>query len=291
MLAGLGLVALVACAGEDGRINEPVDPNDLDGDGIPNAADLCPRSAVDEDHDEDGDGVGDACDVCPAISDPLQRDTGEVESLQFEDGVGDACDPRGGASGDIEEAFYAFTEERHLRGTGWTLAGDALHASGDALWFAAGVVGDGLYAQIDVGSVAWHGAGGRIAVGVDGDGAQLGPSCAVHRDRDGDGFDEMELTAYATVESRNLAGVALTGDFTVTMWRAIDRDRVGYLFCRVRIGSREHELLVMSDDTALGHHGFSSTAADASIRSAIVYSFPVNPCADVARCPDDDDGP
>jgi hypothetical protein len=37
-------------------------------------------------HDEDGDGIPDAIDVCPWIADPAQLDTDG-------DGVGDACDP------------------------------------------------------------------------------------------------------------------------------------------------------------------------------------------------------
>src|SRR5579883_331732 len=37
-------------------------------------------------HDEDGDGVPDAIDVCPHIPDPAQLD-------RDGDGIGDACDP------------------------------------------------------------------------------------------------------------------------------------------------------------------------------------------------------
>jgi hypothetical protein len=49
-------------------------------------------------HDEDGDGFPDACDVCPADPDPDQRDTDG-------DGVGDACDPRPTEAGDSLAVF------------------------------------------------------------------------------------------------------------------------------------------------------------------------------------------
>ena len=56
------MLAIVACghssAGPDAN------PDDLDGDGLANAADNCPRTPNVDQHDEDSDGVGDACDVC-----------------------------------------------------------------------------------------------------------------------------------------------------------------------------------------------------------------------------------
>jgi hypothetical protein len=51
-------------------------------------------------HDEDGDGFPDACDVCPSVADPDQRDLGEIMAGNAADGVGDACDPRPTLSGD-----------------------------------------------------------------------------------------------------------------------------------------------------------------------------------------------
>jgi hypothetical protein len=60
---------------------------DTDGDGIANAADLCPATAdpLQTDSDGDGDGIGDACDDCIAVSNADQRDTNA-------DGYGNACD-------------------------------------------------------------------------------------------------------------------------------------------------------------------------------------------------------
>lgn len=76
---------------------------DGDGDGIPDAVDVCPDIPDPQQSDGDGDGVGDACDVdppladadgdgvpdvfdrCALVPDPAQRDADG-------DGAGDACD-------------------------------------------------------------------------------------------------------------------------------------------------------------------------------------------------------
>lgn len=60
-------------------------PDDADGDGVPDAADVCPESPDADQADADGDGAGDVCDVCPATADPDQADADG-------DGSGDACD-------------------------------------------------------------------------------------------------------------------------------------------------------------------------------------------------------
>ncbi len=49
-------------------------------------------------HDEDGDGIPDACDVCPTVVDLDQAD-------RDGDGVGDACDPRPDTPGDYLAVF------------------------------------------------------------------------------------------------------------------------------------------------------------------------------------------
>ena len=61
------LLILVACGTESDPL-PPVDPDDLDGDGILNDADICPTARDPAQHDEDGDGFGDVCDVCPTIA-------------------------------------------------------------------------------------------------------------------------------------------------------------------------------------------------------------------------------
>jgi Tol biopolymer transport system component len=81
----------------------PVSPIDTDGDGVPDAADNCPKTSNADQADSDADGIGDACDPtplpdrdsdgvadnsdnCPDLSNPSQADSDG-------DGLGDACDP------------------------------------------------------------------------------------------------------------------------------------------------------------------------------------------------------
>jgi hypothetical protein len=46
------------------------DPNDLDGDGVANAADNCPALPNMDQADDDSDDVGDLCDGCPGDTNP-----------------------------------------------------------------------------------------------------------------------------------------------------------------------------------------------------------------------------
>jgi cytosine/adenosine deaminase-related metal-dependent hydrolase len=48
----------------------PPDPDDLDGDGVRNGADNCPRNANSNQDDADGDGKGNPCDACDAFANP-----------------------------------------------------------------------------------------------------------------------------------------------------------------------------------------------------------------------------
>jgi hypothetical protein len=59
--------------------------DDLDADGVTDAADNCPHAANADQADADGDGSGDVCDDCPGLPNPDQRD-------RDRDGLGDACD-------------------------------------------------------------------------------------------------------------------------------------------------------------------------------------------------------
>ncbi|MBR4984966.1 MAG: amidohydrolase family protein [Proteobacteria bacterium] len=52
------------CAANDSSCGQ-LNPNDKDGDGIPNASDNCPSTANTDQKDTDHDGFGDACDECP----------------------------------------------------------------------------------------------------------------------------------------------------------------------------------------------------------------------------------
>ncbi|XP_045051658.1 cartilage oligomeric matrix protein isoform X1 [Desmodus rotundus] len=76
---------------QDGRGDACDD--DIDGDGIKNVADNCPRVPNSDQKDSDGDGVGDVCDNCPQKNNP---DQGDVDH----DFVGDACDSDQDQDGD-----------------------------------------------------------------------------------------------------------------------------------------------------------------------------------------------
>ena len=83
-----------------------IDPTaDFDGDGVPDASDVCTEVADPDQLDTDGDGLGDACDLdddgdgiadeddnCPLVANPDQAD-------QDADGVGDVCTPDKGGGG------------------------------------------------------------------------------------------------------------------------------------------------------------------------------------------------
>jgi len=58
---------------------------DMDGDGIPNGDDNCPKVANANQEDRDGDGFGDACDNCPSRPNTRQSDSDD-------DLVGAICD-------------------------------------------------------------------------------------------------------------------------------------------------------------------------------------------------------
>ncbi|MFC1864997.1 thrombospondin type 3 repeat-containing protein [Chloroflexota bacterium] len=90
-------------------VDNSVDCNDIDGDGIPNTDDTCISIPnADNQADADGDGYGDICDNCPTIYNTAQndndqdglgnqcdncRDTANPDQTDTdEDGIGDACD-------------------------------------------------------------------------------------------------------------------------------------------------------------------------------------------------------
>lgn len=281
-----------SCTSEVPPLEPVIDPDDVDGDGVPNERDLCPHDANPDQHDEDGDGVGDACDQCPARFDPAQTDGSERVAMQFEDGVGDACDPRPTFSGDQLAGFFPFVGDQALlgwRGGGWSAGDDAViaTASADALWNSnASELGDGLFAELVAPIVSWQATDAMLAIGVDGDDGSLGYRCAIVRDRDGDGNDELEATLFGMTRTISLA-TAITGDVTLTAWRVIDRTRASQFFCRARIAKGTTRSIVFdNDDTATGHYGLAAHGVDATVANVVVYTFPVNPCVFFAVTPE-----
>jgi hypothetical protein len=88
------LVALGTNAGAGGETCDPAETVlDNDGDGIPNACDICPDIADPNQENFDDDAWGDACDLCPELA--TQQETLDSEPPSDPNGpdfVGDACD-------------------------------------------------------------------------------------------------------------------------------------------------------------------------------------------------------
>lgn len=297
----LGWLALVVgpaavCAGAPGCTGDdpaapPVDPDDLDGDGIPNAQDLCPTLRTETEHDEDGDGFGDPCDVCPTVADPHQRDRGEVDALAFEDGVGDACDLRPGRGGDRLRALHAFDVDSTPSwiGAGWTIADDRAHASGDARWqHRRAEQGDAAFARLAVEAVTFTGTAAMVAVALDGDGVESGRLCALHADRNGDGRDELEVRELGgAVAIRELAGPA-AGPLELLLLRGVERTGRGRVICRLEAagGAKLEASIDTIDGTTTGHYVLAAAGADVTVTSLAVYASPIAcPTAALAACP------
>ncbi len=81
-----GLMDTLKAEGVVWSIPSSTGSSDMDGDGILDVGDNCPRTSNPDQKDTDGDGVGDACDNCKTTSNHDQADADT-------DGIGDACDP------------------------------------------------------------------------------------------------------------------------------------------------------------------------------------------------------
>jgi hypothetical protein len=106
---------------------DAIPDDDLDDDGVPNAADNCPSFPNPLQHDHDIDTRGDPCDLCPHIFTAVDVD-GDI------DGIGDECDPRAGVDSFV--AFYGFYDAGEITGWGpntdWAVAGGVLSRTGIA---------------------------------------------------------------------------------------------------------------------------------------------------------------
>src|SRR5262245_8645827 len=81
----VGLLALGACNDLLG-LRAVAGDGDLDGDGINDSLDNCPRVANPDQADSDGDGIGDACSFSCEAGTPIEVDVDH-------DNVDDGCDP------------------------------------------------------------------------------------------------------------------------------------------------------------------------------------------------------
>lgn len=125
----------VDAAAIDGAVDAHLydaNPDDLDGDGVPNASDDCPEAFDPFQGDEDADKVGDACDDCPEVANADQADQMEVAAGMTADGIGDACDPSPNVGGDRRALFIGFNDLSELVGWKtpvgtWSVSAGALH--------------------------------------------------------------------------------------------------------------------------------------------------------------------
>jgi hypothetical protein len=90
-------------------LEQYVQTNDPDLDGVPTPLDNCPSVANPSQTDGDGDGIGDACDNCPTVINPDQADNDH-------DGIGNACDT-GNGQPDVPDNAFVDSNEDGIDGT------------------------------------------------------------------------------------------------------------------------------------------------------------------------------
>ena len=274
-------MSVAACGGDGNAVPDAADPNDVDGDGVANAADNCAMSSNVDQHDEDGDAIGDACDNCPTAANPTQADTTELAVQAFEDGVGDACDVRPGLSGDKVGGLYTWAtieQAAAWNGSGWVIDGDELRTTGDARWAARrGEQGDGLIvvARLTALNLAATTAGGSLTIAIDGDGMNAGASCTL-RANNGGGVEVVasEVGGAMTVESVTLSA---TEPQTLVAWRrlTITANQIACRFLRGDTDSSPDEAVApLTDDVITGAYAIATTGATANVSSVIVYTSP-----------------
>jgi hypothetical protein len=264
--------AIAACDGGGGEVRPDANPDDLDGDGILNAADNCPRRTNLDQHDEDADAVGDACDNCPTIANANQADTTEAAmNGQFPDGVGNACDLRPGLAGDEIARLSTFATETQAsawNGSGWTIAADAASSTDNAQWQSkSGELGDGaiLVAEISALTLA---VGGELTIAVDGNGVESGAACTL---RDTGELLARDLGGGAT---ETTAAPNLVPPITIVAWRSI----IGLsatVTCRVTSGGVNTSIeAALADTTVVGNQALVAAGASSSVTSLVLYTSP-----------------
>lgn len=259
-VAHVCMLTLAACGGNDAAL--PDAPSCM---------------AVADPHDEDGDGIYDACDNCPAAANPTQSDTGETGGMQFPDGVGDGCDPRPTAGGDDLHSFYAFASDAEasaFTGSGWTISGDAAHASGTATWTTTHPVASdgGLLVAAELSSLAF-GAQGTLTITLDGDGISTGETCTLAAQM---------LTVAEGGGATNSVALPSPIDggqpLRFTAWRVfvlVQNARVAQVICRVKIGGITKETMIqLTDDVVSGTYAIAASDATVDATSLSIYTGP-----------------
>ena len=268
----LALVLAASCSA--GPAGVDANPDDLDGDGVPNAADNCERVRNADQHDEDGDAVGDACDNCPAIANANQADTTEQGVNIPPDGVGDACDPRSGASGDLLAAFFPWAnagESASWTGDGWTIDADALYANGTVCWQQTRPApGDGLYVSAELASITWTSQTSELAITIDGDGVATGVTCAVRGDHTLHASEIGGASAMTPLPAALEPGTAvrLAAHRVVTGSTGM---RVARLACRL---GNTAVTIDLPDDLVIGTYAIATVDAAVAMSSLAVYTSP-----------------
>jgi hypothetical protein len=282
------LVVALAIAGCGQSAAQPdANPDDVDGDGVMNAADNCPMTVNRDQHDEDGDGVGDTCDNCPAVANRNQSDTGETQvALQLPDGVGDACDLRPSISGDRLAAFFTFADasrDDDWTAAGWVVANDTATADIVASWrspkpqpFYGGIMAEARFA-----SVQWQSPAAMLTVAVDGDAVQVGAGCALEADRSGGMNDQLHAWEVGGATMSTALGAPLdpTMKVEITAWRSIDPlHNTAKLTCIAKIGDVSKTLVLPTTDFDMtGDYTVAAADVHAVATSVIVYTSPGAP--------------
>ena len=265
------VLVIAACDGSGDALPD-ANPDDLDGDGVANAQDNCPRRGNADQHDEDHDAIGDACDNCPTIANADQSDTTEAAmNGQFPDGVGNACDLRPALGGDEIARLATFataTDAMKFTGSGWTIDADAASSAGDARWQSrSGELGDGAMLVAEISALTFA-AGGELTIAVDGDGVESGAACTI---RDTGELLARDLAGGATVVS---AGSAPAAPITLVAWRAVFNGSATVM-CRMTAGGPNRSVEApLADTTVVGNQALVATGASSSVTSLVLYTSP-----------------
>lgn len=143
-----GLQPLVF-AGSDAGSADAANPDDLDGDGVPDERDNCPNVVNNDQRDFDMDGVGDACDNCPLDPNPTQLDGDH-------DLIGDACDPHSTITRDCLVLLDTFSDDTAFA-TNWTAykgtGSPTIMPSQNAVTITPGIGGSLAFVANDAGAV------------------------------------------------------------------------------------------------------------------------------------------